>query len=129
MTDPIADMLIRIKNALLARKDDVNVPHSKMKERLAFILKNNGYIKEYSVKKEGARITIVVILKYVGRTPAITDVKRISKPGCRLYFSTQKIPRSLGGYGITIISTPKGVITDKEARKEHVGGEVLCQVW
>ncbi len=129
MTDPIADMLIRIKNALLARKDDVAMPHSRMKESLATILKTNGYIKDFSIKKDGARVTLLIELKYVGRVPAITDVKRISKPGCRLYASTHEIPRSLGGYGITIMSTPKGVVTDKEARKAHVGGEILCQVW
>lgn len=129
MNDPIADMIIRIKNALMARHDEVVIPHSRVKQQIGQILLENNYIEACRVEQKTPQAEIVVKLKYVGRTPAITDVKRISTPGRRLYAPANKIPRALGGYGITIVSTSKGIMTDKEAKKQNVGGEVICQIW
>ncbi len=129
MNDPIADMIIRIKNALMARHDSVVIPHSKLKAQIGEILQQNNYVEECRVEKKSPQAEIVVKLRYVGRVPAITDVKRVSTPGRRIYSPAGKIPRALGGYGITIVSTSKGIMTDKEAKKQNVGGEVLCQVW
>lgn len=129
MTDPIADMIIRIKNALMARHDSVIVPHSKMKEEISKILVANNYVESYQVDKKLPQSDLVFKLRYVGKIPAITDVKRVSKPGCRVYSTSSKVPKALGGYGITIVSTSKGIMTDKDARKQNVGGEVLCQIW
>lgn len=129
MTDPIADMIIRIKNALLARHSQVVIPNSKIKHSIAQILEKEGYITSLALRDEKPQANLVLDLKYTGKTPVITDVKRLSTPGRRLYAPANHIPRALGGYGITIISTSKGVITDKEARKQNVGGELLCQIW
>lgn len=129
MNDPIADMIIRIKNALLARHETVVVPHSKLKEQLSRILMENNYVESYQVEQKSPQSEIVFKLRYVGKVPAITDVKRVSKPGRRVYTSSMKIPRALGGYGITVVSTSRGIMTDKEAKKQNVGGEVLCQIW
>jgi small subunit ribosomal protein S8 len=129
MTDPIADMIIRIKNALMARHDSVSVPHSKLKEEIAKILLENKYVEEMQIEKKVPQSEIVFKLRYVGKLPAITDVKRVSTPGRRTYASSKKIPQALGGYGITIVSTSKGVMTGKDARKQNLGGEVLCQIW
>ena len=129
MTDPIADMIIRIKNALLARHSQVVVPSSKIKHSIAQILEQEGYIAGFELTTEKPQANLVINLKYTGKSPVITDVKRMSKPGRRIYAPASQVPRALGGYGITIISTSKGVITDKEARKQNVGGEVLCQIW
>ncbi|HYD35279.1 MAG TPA: 30S ribosomal protein S8 [Vitreimonas sp.] len=129
MTDPIADMIIRIKNALLVRKAEVEIPFSKMKQSIATILKEENYIEEIEVKPTTPQATLVLKLKYVGRTPAITDVKRLSKPGRRMYATVDQIPQSLGGYGLTLVSTSKGVMTATKARQLNVGGEVLCQIW
>lgn len=129
MTDPIADMIIRIKNALLARHSQVIVPHSKIKRSIAQILEQEGYIGGFEQTSEVPQPNLVINLKYTGKTPVITDVRRLSTPGRRLYAAANQIPRALGGYGITIISTNKGVITDKQARKQNVGGELLCQIW
>lgn len=129
MTDPIADMIIRIKNALLARHSEVIMPHSKIKQAIARILETEGYVESVGIKSDSIVPQLVIKLKYQGKTPAITDVRRISKPGRRLYASAHQIPRALGGYGITIISTSQGVITDTQARKQNVGGEVICQIW
>lgn len=129
MSDPVADMIIRIKNALLARREVTVVPFSRLKENVAVILKKEGYINDYSVTKDGLFDVIKVDLKYINRIPAISDVKKISKPGRRIYADAKNIPQALGGYGITIVSTNKGVITGKEARQLGVGGEVLCQIW
>ncbi len=129
MTDPIADMIIRIKNALMAGHDRVVVPHSKIKESLAQILKAEGYIKDVVVEPTKPQATIIVELKYVGEQPAITDVKRLSRPGRRLYAGAKDLPRVLNGYGITVVSTSKGILTDAQARKENAGGELLCQIW
>ena len=129
--DPIADMLTRIRNANTAKHDTVDVPASKMKLAIADILVKEGYIAKYDVLEDGAFKTIRITLKYgAGKNEKIiTGLKRISKPGLRIYAGSQDIPRVLGGLGIAILSTNQGVITDKEARKLHVGGEVLAFVW
>jgi len=129
MTDPIADMIIRIKNALLAGHSKVEIPHSKVKEALASILLEEEYVAGMTVKPQVPQPVIEIDLKYVGKVPAITDVRRISKPGRRIYAGVKDIPKALGGYGITILSTSKGVMTDTKARQTNSGGEVLCQVW
>ena len=129
MNDPIADMIIRIKNALLARHETVVIPHSKLKAQIGQILVENKYVETCKVEQKAPQSELVFKLKYVGRIPAITDVKRVSTPGRRIYATANKIPRALGGYGITIVSTSKGIMTDKEAKKQNIGGEVLCQIW
>ena len=131
MSDPIADMLTRIRNANTAKHDIVDVPASKMKLAIADILVKEGYIAKYEVLEDGAFKTIRITLKYGAdkNEKIITGLKRISKPGLRIYAGSQEIPRVLGGLGIAILSTNQGVITDKEARKLHVGGEVLAFVW
>ena len=130
-SDPIADMLTRIRNANTAKHDTVDVPASKMKLAIADILVKEGYIAKYDVLEDGAFKTIRITLKYGAdkNEKIITGLKRISKPGLRVYAGSQEIPRVLGGLGIAILSTNQGVITDKEARKLHVGGEVLAFVW
>ena len=130
-SDPIADMLTRIRNANTAKHDTVDVPASKMKLAIAEILLNEGYIAKYDVIEEGAFKTIHITLKYGAdkNEKIITGLKRISKPGLRVYAGSQEIPKVLGGLGVAILSTNQGVITDKEARKLHVGGEVLAFVW
>jgi small subunit ribosomal protein S8 len=129
MTDPIADLIIQIKNALLARKTEVVVPFSKMKKAIADILEAEGYVNEVQVRDDKPFPNLVISLKYIGRLPAVNEVKRLSKPGRRLYAPASKLPKALGGYGITILSTNKGVMTDQQARKANVGGELLCQIW
>ena len=131
MSDPIADMLTRIRNANTAKHDTVDVPSSKMKLAIAQILQDEGYIRKYEVVDDGAFKTIHITLKYgADKTEKIiTGIKRISKPGLRVYAGKDELPRVLGGLGIAIISTNQGVITDKEARKQGVGGEVLAFVW
>ncbi len=129
MTDPIADMIIRIKNAHLAGHEQVSIPHSNLKEAVAGILLEEGYIEAVEVKETAPQRTIEVKLKYIGRTPVITEVRRISKPGRRVYESANSIPKALGGYGLTIVSTSHGVLSDTQARSKNVGGEILCQVW
>ena len=131
MSDPIADMLTRIRNANTAKHDTVDVPASKMKIAIADILVNEGYITKYDIVEDGAFKTIRVTLKYgVDKNDkVITGLKRISKPGLRVYANCEELPKVLGGLGTAIISTNQGVITDKEARKAGVGGEVLAFVW
>ena len=131
MSDPIADMLTRIRNANTAKHDTVDVPFSKMKLAIADILLKEGYIAKYDIIDEGSFKTIRITLKYGAdkNEKIITGLKRISKPGLRIYAGSQEIPRVLGGLGIAILSTNQGVITDKEARKLQVGGEVLAFVW
>ena len=129
MTDPIADMMIRIKNGYAARKDEVAIPHSKVKQAIANLLEKQQYIAEVKEAEEDGHKNIVVKLRYNGKIPAMTGVKRLSKPGLRLYSTATNIPRSLGGYGLTIVSTSAGVLSDKEARAKGVGGELLCSVW
>lgn len=130
MTDPIADMLTRIRNASSARHEKVVVPASGLKARIAEVLKEEGYIKDYVRHEDGAQGAITIFLKYSGdRAPAISDIKRVSKPGLRRYVSNAAIPRILNGMGIAILSTSKGVLVDREARKQKVGGELICTVW
>ena len=131
MSDPIADMLTRIRNSNTAKHDTVDVPASKMKLAIANILLDEGYIAKYDLVEDGHFQTIHITLKYGAdkNEKVITGLKRISKPGLRVYANTEDIPRVLGGLGTAIISTNKGVVTDKEARKLGVGGEVLCFVW
>ena len=131
MSDPIADMLTRIRSANTAKHDTVDVPASKMKLAIANILLDEGYIAKYDLVEDGHFQTIHITLKYGAdkNEKVITGLKRISKPGLRVYANTEDIPRVLGGLGTAIISTNKGVVTDKEARKLGVGGEVLCFVW
>ena len=131
MNDPIADMLTRIRNANTAKHDTVDVPSSKMKLAIADILVNEGYIRSYEVVEDGAAKDIVITLKY-GKDKnekVITGLKRISKPGLRVYASKEDLPKVLGGLGTAIISTNKGVITDRAAREQGVGGEVLAFIW
>ena len=131
MSDPIADMLTRIRNANTAKHDTVDVPASKMKIAIADILLKEGYIKAYDIVEDGAFSNIHITLKY-GRDKnekIISGIKRISKPGLRIYADVEKMPKVLGGLGIAIVSTNKGILTDKEARKANVGGEVLAYVW
>ena len=131
MSDPIADMLTRIRNANTAKHDTVDVPASKMKIAIADILVKEGYIKGYEIEEVGAAKTLHITLKY-GKdknVKIITGLKRISKPGLRVYASKDELPRVLGGLGIAIISTNKGILTDKEARALNVGGEVLAFIW
>lgn len=131
MSDPIADMLTRIRNANIAKHDVVEVPASKMKKAISEILLNEGYIKGFEVKEDGVKSTIRMTLKY-GKDKnekVISGIKKISKPGLRVYADTENLPKVLGGLGTAIISTNKGVITDKEARKLGVGGEVIAFIW
>ncbi|MDA3732278.1 30S ribosomal protein S8 [Niameybacter massiliensis] len=131
MSDPIADMLTRIRNANVAKHDTVEVPSSKMKKAIAEILLNEGYIKAYDVTADGVKETIRITLKY-GKDKnekVISGIKRISKPGLRVYADSENLPKVLGGLGTAIISTNKGVIADKEARKLNVGGEVIAFIW
>ena len=131
MSDPIADMLTRIRNANTAKHDTVDIPASKMKLAIADILLKEGYVKAVDVVEEGNFKTIKITLKYGANKneKILTGLKRISKPGLRVYASKDELPKVLGGLGTAIISTNKGVLTDKEARKENVGGEVLAFVW
>ena len=131
MSDPIADMLTRIRNANTAKHDTVEIPASKMKTAIAEILLKEGFIKAYDIKEEGSFSTIVITLKYGAdkNEKVITGIKRISKPGLRVYAGKDEIPSVLGGLGIAILSTNQGIVTDKEARKLQVGGEVLAFVW
>ena len=131
MSDPIADMLTRIRNANTAKHDTVDIPASKMKISIAEILLKEGYIKAFDIVEDGNFKTIHITLKY-GKDKnekIITGLKRISKPGLRVYADTENLPKVLGGLGVAIISTNKGVLTDKEARKANVGGEVLAYIW
>ena len=130
MSDPIADMLTRIRNANTAKHDTVEIPASKMKKSIAQILLDEGFISGYEVVADNAQGTIKVDLKYgPNREKTIIGIKKISKPGLKVYAKADRIPKVLGGLGIAILSTSKGVITDKEARKLGVGGEVICYVW
>lgn len=129
LTDPIADMLTRIRNANAAKHATVAIPFSRIKESIANILKNEGYIVDYEIKEEGTKKDIVVTLKFVDGEEVVKGLRRISKPGRRVYSSVDNLPKVLGGLGIAIVSTPKGVLTDKECRKHSVGGEILCYIW
>ena len=130
ITDPIADMLTRIRNANSAKHATVDIPASNMKKAIAEILLEEGYIKSYQIVNDGAQGVIKVTLKYVnGTDKVITGLRRVSKPGLRVYAGADELPRVLRGLGIAIISTSKGIMTDKKAREAHVGGEVLAFVW
>ena len=130
MTDPIADMLTRIRNANMVGHDSVDIPASKMKKSIAEILLEEGYIKGFDVIEDNKQGIIRVQMKYgADKEKVITGIKKISKPGLKVYAKRDDIPKVLGGLGIAIISTSKGIITDKEARKQNVGGEVICYVW
>ena len=129
ITDPIADMLTRIRNANSARHDTVDVPASNMKKSIAQILLDEGYIKSYQIVDDGTQGVIHITLKYNGQDKVITGLRRVSKPGLRVYVGADELPRVLRGLGIAIVSTSKGVMTDKAARAAHIGGEVLAFVW
>ena len=128
MTDPIADMLTRIRNGQKARKVSVSMPASKEKESIAAVLKDEGYITSFETTGEGAEKALSVELKYFEGTPVIETVKRISKPGLRVYRGKEELPKVLGGLGIAIVSTSAGVMSDRQAREQGVGGEVICVV-
>lgn len=129
-TDPIADMLTRIRNALVAKHEKVEIPCSTVKKAIAEILLSEGYIKGYSIREEGNIKNIVVDLKYgPNKTRVITGIKRISKPGLRVYARKEKMPKVLNGLGIAIVSTSRGIMTDRDARKLGIGGEVMAYVW
>ncbi len=132
MTDPIADMLTRIRNANIAMHDLTTMPSSKLKEALAAILLSEGYIEGFEVADDAARPgnKLTITMKYTPeRKRTISGIKRVSKPGLRVYMAANRVPRVLGGMGISVLSTNQGLLTDREARKRRVGGEVLCQVW
>jgi small subunit ribosomal protein S8 len=130
MTDPIADLLTRIRNANSVYHDKVDIPSSKMKESMAQILKDEGFVKDYEVIKDSKQNILRISLKYgANREKVITGIKRISKPGLRVYAKADQLPRVLSGLGIAVISTSKGLMTDKQARKEGLGGEVIAYVW
>jgi small subunit ribosomal protein S8 len=129
MTDPIADMLTRIRNAQAARHDSVTVPASRIKGEIARILKSEGFIRDYELPSEQER-DIKIQLRYSGKKePVVTGIKRVSKPGLRVYVKSKDMPRILGGLGVAIVSTPQGVMTAAEAKRANVGGEILCYVW
>ena len=129
ISDVIGDMLTRIRNANNSKHETVDVPASNMKKAIADILVNEGYIKGYQVIEDGKQGVIRITLKYVGKQKAITGIKRVSKPGLRVYANCEDMPRVMNGLGIAIVSTSKGVMTDKAARKSNVGGEILAFVW
>ncbi|MFB2975552.1 30S ribosomal protein S8 [Microseira sp. BLCC-F43] len=131
VNDTIADMLTRIRNATQARHQTTLIPSTKMTRSIAKVLKDEGFITDYSEDGEGVKRNLVVSLKYKGknRQPIITALKRVSKPGLRVYSNRKELPRVLGGIGIAIISTSSGIMTDREARRQGLGGEVLCYVW
>ncbi|MCC6368683.1 MAG: 30S ribosomal protein S8 [Bryobacterales bacterium] len=129
-SDPIADMLTRIRNAMSARHAKVDVPASKLKADIARILKEEGYILNFKMAEEGTKKTIKIYLKYTpANAPVINRIERVSRPGCRVYVGAREIPKVLGGLGINILTTPQGVMTGKSARKNGVGGELLCQIY
>jgi small subunit ribosomal protein S8 len=128
-TDPVADFLARIRNAIRARHQKLDIPASKLKAEIARILKEEGYISNYKTQEEEGHQILRVYLKYTGSEAAILDLARISRPGCRVYIGRDEIKRVQGGLGISILTTPKGVMTGRQARREGVGGELLCEVW
>lgn len=129
-TDPIADMLTRIRNANMVSHETVEMPSSKLKVELAKLLKDEGYIVDYSVKTEGKFSFLTIVLKYDEKhKPVISNLKRMSKPGLRSYCKSKNLPQVFGGLGVAIISTSKGLMTDRKARKQNLGGEILCYVW
>ena len=129
MTDPIADMLTRIRNAITAKKETVEIPASNEKKAIAEILLNEGWVKDVKVVEDGYNGKIVVTLKYNEKKSVISGLRRVSKPGLRTYASVENMPRVLGGFGTVILSTNKGIMTGKKAKAANVGGEVLCEIW
>jgi small subunit ribosomal protein S8 len=130
VTDPIADLLTRIRNASAARHKELTLPSSRVKREIARILADEGFIESWDVRPDGVQELLTLRLKYVeGRTPVVTGLKRISKPGLRVYARKTEIPRVLGGLGLAILSTSQGIMTGSDARKQNLGGEVLCYVW
>jgi small subunit ribosomal protein S8 len=130
LTDPVADFLTRVRNAIRSRQQKVDVPASKLKLEIARILKEEGFIANFKATEEEGKRVLRVYLKYGNNNdPAISNVQRISRPGCRVYVGRNEIPRVLGGLGINILTTPRGVMTGRDARKQGVGGEILCEIW
>lgn len=130
MTDPIADMLTRIRNALTVKKETVEIPSSNMKKAIADIMLSEGYVKDVKLEEDGYNGKLVLTLKYTDNNQSVIGgLKRVSKPGLRTYSGAQEMPKVLGGFGIAIVSTNKGIMTDKQAKAQNVGGEVLCYVW
>ena len=130
MTDPVADMLTRIRNANMARLEKVDIPASKLKIEIVKILKEKGFIKSFKVLRDRRQGIIRITMKYLaGNEKAITGLKRISKPGRRVYADKTEIPRVMGGYGIAVLSTSKGILSDEVCRREGIGGEILCNIW
>lgn len=130
MTDPLADMLTRIRNATMVKKDNVEIPASKLKTEIAKVLKSEGYIKGYKIEKDNKQGILKIALKYDDqRNSVVEGIRRVSKPGSRVYVKGSEVPKVINGYGIAIISTSKGLMVDREARKAKIGGEILCNVW
>ena len=129
MQDPISDMLTRIRNAGMAGKTDVSIPASKMKQAIAGVLKEEGYISDFKTAGEGVEKNLIVKIKYHQQESVIEGIKRVSKPSCRVYCGSQEVPRVRNGLGIAILSTPQGVVSNNTAKKQQVGGEILCEVW
>ncbi len=130
VSDPISDMLTRIRNANMAQQQVVQVPHSKVKGEIARLLKDEGFIKDYKVKNDGSKAVMNMFLKYmIDRVPVIQGVRRISKPSRRRYVGAEEVPHVLGGIGVALLSTSSGIMTDSVARKQNIGGEVLCYIW
>lgn len=129
MSDPIADLLTRIRNAQMVAKASVTVPSSKVKVAIAQVLKDEGYIEDFKVKSEDGKSELEIALKYYAGRPVIERIERVSRPGLRVYKGRDAIPQVQNGLGVAIVTTPKGVMTDQEARRQRVGGEVLCYVW
>lgn len=128
MTDPVADMLTRIRNGQMAEKLGVTMPSSKLKEAIAKVLKDEGYIESFAVRKDGNKAELDIELKYYAGRPVIERIERVSRPGLRIYRGKEDLPKVMNGLGVAIVSTPKGVMTDRKARSANVGGEVLCIV-
>ena len=129
MTDPIADMLTRIRNAITAKKEVVEIPASNVKKAIAEILLEEGWVKDVKLVEDGYNGKIVITLKYDDKKSVISGLRRVSKPGLRTYAGVENMPRVLGGFGTVILSTNKGIMTGKNAKAAHVGGEVLCEIW
>lgn len=129
ISDPISDMLTRLRNANIAGRSELSLPHSRLKSDIARVLKREGYIEEFKLQKEGKKTNIQIVLRGRGETRALSGLKRVSSPGNRAYVGARDIPRVLGGMGICIISTSVGVMTGQEAKKKNIGGEVLCHIW
>ncbi len=129
VTDPVADMLSQIKNAMMARHKSVSVPYSKFKEAIAQALKNEGYLQSVDTQGEVPKQKLSLALTYQSGVPLLTDIKRKSKPGLRVYVGASAIPKVLGGMGVSIVSTPEGIMSGAQARKRRLGGELICEVW